>query len=228
MATKSVEELHSPVSHAPSMVHQIGNPSPMAMGTFATTLLTLSLSMMGFRGVETQTVFIANLCFAAGLGMLISAQWEIARGNSFGYAYLSAYAFFYGGYGVILCPSLGVLQSYGGATAEYHNALGFYVLIWAVLSLFFMLASAPTNLVSFGIFTTIFFCFLFDAASNFALADGHESNAKGLMQAGGAFGFISGLLGFYSCAAGMCADALPFTLPVGDTSRFFKKNHKTL
>lgn len=61
------------------------------MGTFATTLLTLSLSMMGFRGVETQTVFIANLCFAAGLGMLISAQWEIARGNSFGYAYLSAY-----------------------------------------------------------------------------------------------------------------------------------------
>jgi succinate-acetate transporter protein len=83
-------------------------------------------------------------------------------------------------------------------------------------------------LVSFGIFTTIFFCFLFDAASNFALADGHESNAKGLMQAGGAFGFISGLLGFYSCAAGMCADALPFTLPVGDTSRFFKKNHKSL
>ncbi|KAL6355613.1 hypothetical protein LRP88_11216 [Fusarium phalaenopsidis] len=227
MATKSVEELHSPVSHAPSMVHQIGNPSPMAMGTFATTLLTLSLSMMGFRGVATQTVFIANLCFAAGLGMLISAQWEIARGNSFGYAYLSAYAFFYGGYGVILCPSLGVLQSYGGATAEYHNALGFYVLS-KIKTLIFSDRQANANLVSFGIFTTIFFCFLFDAASNFALADGHESNAKGLMQAGGAFGFISGLLGFYSCAAGMCADALPFTLPVGDTSRFFKKNHKSL
>ena len=37
-------------------------------------------------------------------------------------------AVFYGGYGVILCPSLGVLESYGGATPEYHNALGFYVL----------------------------------------------------------------------------------------------------
>jgi uncharacterized protein len=61
------------------------------MGGFATTLLTLSLSMMGFRGVETQTVFIANLCFAAGLGMLISAQWEMLRGNTFGYSALSAF-----------------------------------------------------------------------------------------------------------------------------------------
>jgi succinate-acetate transporter protein len=98
------------------------------MGTFATTLLTLSLSMMGFRGVETQTIFIGNLCFAAGLCMFVSAQWEMARGNTFGYSALSAYAVFYGGYGVILCPSLGVLESYGGATPEYHNALGFYIL----------------------------------------------------------------------------------------------------
>lgn len=35
---------------------------------------------------------------------------------------------FYGGYGVILCPSLGVMESYGGATPEYHNAIGFFVL----------------------------------------------------------------------------------------------------
>lgn len=65
--------------------------SPLAMGTFATTLLTLSLSMMGFRGVETQTIFIGNLCLAAGLCMFVSAQWEMARGNTFGYSALSAY-----------------------------------------------------------------------------------------------------------------------------------------
>lgn len=68
--------------------------SPLAMGGFATTLLTLSLAMMGFRGVETQTVFIANLCFAAGIGMLISAQWEMVRGNTFGYTSLSAFGSF--------------------------------------------------------------------------------------------------------------------------------------
>lgn len=41
---------------------------------------------------------------------------------------ITSLAVFYGGYGVILCPSLGVLDSYGGPTPEYHNALGFYVL----------------------------------------------------------------------------------------------------
>nr|CEG05252.1 unnamed protein product [Fusarium clavum] len=202
MATKSIEEIrsNSPAPMSVSLGHQIGNPSPLAMGTFATTLLTLSLSMMGFRGVETQTIFIGNLCLAAGLCMFVSAQWEMARGNTFGYSALSAYAVFYGGYGVILCPSLGVLESYGGATPEYHNALGFYVL---------SLLGRSNTVLHAGI-------------------SSYLEVAKALMKAAGVFGFISGLLGYYSCAASMCTDALPFELPCGDTSRYFKKTRKQL
>jgi hypothetical protein len=48
---------------------------------------------------------------------------------------INSLAVFYGGYGVILCPSLGVLDSYGGPTPEYHNALGFYVLSKSLLML---------------------------------------------------------------------------------------------
>lgn len=61
------------------------------MGGFATTLLSVSLAMMNFRGVFTQTIFMGDLCFVAGIGMLISAQWEMARGNTFSYTVLSAY-----------------------------------------------------------------------------------------------------------------------------------------
>ena len=61
------------------------------MGGFATTLLTLSLAMMGFRGVTVQTVFIGNLCFVACVGLLISAQWEMVKGNTFAYTVLSAF-----------------------------------------------------------------------------------------------------------------------------------------
>lgn len=69
-------------------------------------------------------------------------------------------AFFYGGYGVIMIPALGIVDAYGGYTPEYHNALGFFVLckryalklspslsltfsslVWAVFNLFFLLAS---------------------------------------------------------------------------------------
>ncbi|UKZ93217.1 uncharacterized protein TrAFT101_008138 [Trichoderma asperellum] len=57
---------------------RLANPSPLAMGGFATSLLTVSLSMMGFRGVSNQTVFLGDLCFVACIALLISAQWEMA------------------------------------------------------------------------------------------------------------------------------------------------------
>lgn len=53
--------------------------------------MALSLSAMGFRGVSNQSVFVANLCFLAGLGLLISAQWEMVRGNTFEYTVLAAF-----------------------------------------------------------------------------------------------------------------------------------------
>ena len=65
--------------------------SPLGFGCFATTLMTLSLSLMGFRGVSNQPVFIGNLCFLAGLGLLISAQWEMVKENAFSYTVLAAF-----------------------------------------------------------------------------------------------------------------------------------------
>lgn len=36
--------------------------------------------------------------------------------------------FYYGGYGFMLLPSVGIIETYGGQTAEYHNAFAFYQL----------------------------------------------------------------------------------------------------
>ncbi|KAI7107976.1 hypothetical protein KC365_g4536 [Hortaea werneckii] len=178
---------------------ELGNPTPMAMGGFATTLLTVSLAMMEFRGVHTQTVFVGDLCFVAGIGLLISAQWEMAKGNTFAYTVLSAFGLFYGGYGFIMIPALGVADAYGGAsTPEYYNAMGFFVLIWAVLNIFFLIASLPFNIVYIGIFLTVELCFSLDAASYFRRADGDPVAGLALSKAAGAFGFISGLLGYYA------------------------------
>ena len=60
--------------------------------------------------------------------MVISAQWEIVRGNTYAYTVLSAFGLFYGGFGAIITPLFGVEASYAGNTAEYNNALGFFVL----------------------------------------------------------------------------------------------------
>lgn len=63
-----------------------------------------------------------------GIGMVISAQWELVLGNTYAYIVLSAFGFFYGGYGAIITPLFGVTTSYGSDTVEYNNALGFFLI----------------------------------------------------------------------------------------------------
>lgn len=60
--------------------------------------------------------------------MVVSAQWELILGNTYAYTVLSAFGFFYGGFGAIITPLFGVAESYGTDTAGYNNALGYFVL----------------------------------------------------------------------------------------------------
>jgi succinate-acetate transporter protein len=83
---------------------------------------------MGWRNLSVTNVFIGNFFFVAGIGMVVSAQWELALGNSYGYTVLSAFGLFYGGFGAIITPLFGVKESYGEDLASYNNALGFWVL----------------------------------------------------------------------------------------------------
>ncbi|CAK3791591.1 acetate transporter [Lecanosticta acicola] len=206
---------------------QIGSPTALAIGAFATTLTTLSLALMGFRGVSVTNAFIGDFFGVAGIGMFVSANWELVLGNTYAYTVLAAFGLFYAGFGFIITPSFGVAESYGGAnSAEYNNAVGFFVLMWAVWNLFFLLGSLPINLVYIGIFFTVQMAFTLVAAAYFLTADGLVSEAKAVNKAAGAFAFASGMLGYYTVANLMCQESIHFSFPMGDTSRFFRKKTK--
>ncbi|KAH8203430.1 hypothetical protein TruAng_002414 [Truncatella angustata] len=200
-------------------------PKSLGAGVFATTLTTLSLSLMEWRGVTTDNVFIANFFFAAAFGLVVTAQWELAIGNGFSYTVFSAFGLFYAGYGAILTPAFGVAAAYGDDVQQYNNALGFFVILWTVFVLTFLVASLPTNLVYIWIFFTVDLAFLLIAASYFAAADGNHTAAIGLKKAGGVFCFLAGLVGWYLTFALLLKDSL-IDLPLGDTSRYFGKVKK--
>ncbi|KAL6832185.1 GPR1/FUN34/yaaH family domain-containing protein [Trichoderma camerunense] len=197
----------------------LANPGALGFGSFAATLMALSLSAMDFRGVSNQSVFVANLCFLAGLGLLISAQWEMVRGNTFEYTVLAAFGLYYGGYGVLILPSTGILESYQGDTAEYYNAFGIYQLVWCVLNLFFFIASLPTGGPNIIIYGGLELSYIFNCIAHFVRADGNVATSTSLTKAGGAFGFIASLAGFYMLGHELCQDVLPFRVPVYNTSR---------
>ena len=85
-----------------------------------------------------------------------------------------------------------------------------------------------SNLVYAGIFLAVQLAFTLVAAAYFAAADGHMATSVALQKAGGAFGFVSGMLGYYTVGNLMCQDALgwAFSFPMGDTSRFFERKAK--
>ncbi|KAI9659546.1 MAG: hypothetical protein M1821_001805 [Bathelium mastoideum] len=202
---------------------QIGNPTALAIGAFATTITTLSLSLMEWRGVTVANAFIGNFFFLAGIGMVVSAQWEIVLGNTYAYTVLAAFGLFYAGYGALLTPGFGVKESYGDDIVGYNNALGFWVLMWAVWNIFFLIGSITLNLVYIGIFATIEIAFTLVAASSFAAADGNMAASLAIQKAAGVFAFVSGMLGYYTVGNLMCQDALNFDFPMGDMGRFFRK-----
>ena len=153
----------------------------------------------------------------------MTAQWELVKGNSFGYTVLSAFGLFYGGFGAIITPFFGVAGTYADDTVMFNNALGFFVLMWSVFNLFFLIGSLTINLVYIGIFATVELAFVLVAASYFATADGNVAAGIALKKAGGVFAFLSGLLGWYTLGHLMCQEALFFSFPMGDTSHFYKR-----
>ena len=76
-------------------------------------------------------------------------------------------------------------------------------------------------MVYIGIFFTVEMAFTLVSASYFLTADSNLGTATAVKKTAGAFAFISGMLGYYTVGNLMCKEALFFSFPMGDTSRFF-------
>ncbi|CEJ55263.1 hypothetical protein PMG11_01531 [Penicillium brasilianum] len=220
-----VERQETPIQQETVKPKSLGAGSALALGAFGTTLTTLSLSLMEWRGVTTNNVFVANFFFIAAFGLVITAQWELSIGNGFAYTVFSAFGLFYAGYGALLTPSFGIAAAYGDDTAQYNNAVGFFMMLWTVFVFTFLVASLPSNIAYILVFFLVDLGFLTVAASYFAKADGHAASAVALQKSGGVFCFLAGLIGWYIVFHLLLQDSL-LDLPLGDTSRYFGKKKK--
>lgn len=117
------------------------------------------------------------------------------------------------------------------------------VIVWTIFVFTFLVASINSNIVFILIYLFVDLGFLLIAASYFAKADAHINAATGLQKAGGASCFVAGLLGWCVLRRTTCTDFVNLTadavnryltfhlllkeelleLPLGDTSKYFKK-----
>ncbi|KAJ1302208.1 hypothetical protein OPQ81_001032 [Rhizoctonia solani] len=193
---------------------KLGNPTPLGLFSFATTVLILSLYNAGARNINVPNVVVGMTLGVGGLCQLLAGMWEFVTGNTFGATAFSLYGGFWFSFGLIYWPSSGILAAYqGGAASQLSSALGIYLTTWTVVTLIMFGATFKSSIALASTFFFLILTFLLLAISQF-------TGSVAVTKAGGILGCITSVLALYIGAAGLYSpDASYFVLPVGDLTR---------
>ncbi|GAA5916118.1 hypothetical protein JCM6882_003941 [Rhodosporidiobolus microsporus] len=212
---------------------RVGNPGLTGLAVHAVTLMSISTQFMQWRGVVLPNVFVGNLWFCSGLYMFLVSIFTMIKGETFSSMVFSVFGAFYLSYAAILTPAFGATAAFGDDTVSLNNALAIYLFVWNGAFFIIFLASLRTNaclvLLFFGVTMGVWLL----AGSYVELAklagSGLTTSAtfRALSKGGGAFLFISACSGFYLVLVQIFeAVDMPFTLPVGDLTRFWPKKKR--
>jgi succinate-acetate transporter protein len=188
----------------------VANPAPLGLSAFALT--TFVLSSANAKLFVAPAIVIGLAFFYGGLGQLIAGIQEYRAGNTFGATAFCSYGGFWLAFGFILLPFSGIVAAYipKGAivpSADFHTALGYFLLGWAIFTAMLLLAALRTNLALIAVFLFLTLTFL-------ALAIGELGGGSNWGQIGGWLGIVTAVVAWYTALAGvLAAGKSVFNLP---------------
>ncbi len=188
----------------------VANPAPLGLSAFALT--TFVLSSANAKLFVAPAIVIGLAFFYGGLCQLIAGINEFRAGNTFGATAFCSYGGFWMAFGFILLPFSGIVAAYipKGASvpsADFHTALGYFLLGWAIFTTWMFFCTLRTNLALMGVF-------LFLALTFIALAIGELGGGTNWGQIGGWLGIITAVVAWYTAMAGVLASSKSmFNLP---------------
>jgi len=198
--------------HTASAVSTVANPGPLGLSAFALTTFVLSSINAGWFSAGATTVVLGLALFYGGAAQFAAGMWEFKTGNTFGATAFTSYGAFWLSFAAILLPGTGVLDSLVKA-GVVDQALGLYLLAWAIFTAIMFLGTLRNNFALIGVFGFLTLTFL-------SLALGHLiSGASGFLTLGGYLGIVTAILAWYTALAGILSSSKSaFTLPVGPIS----------
>ncbi|MGW2485745.1 acetate uptake transporter [Streptomyces sp. NPDC001606] len=166
------------------------DPAPLGLAGFALTTLLLSIINTDLLKEAGAIVPVLGLAvFYGGLAQFIAGLFEFRRGNTFGATAFVSYGAFWLSYWWI-APRL----PFAGDT---HNALGLFLLGWAIFTAFMAVAALRVSTAVLAVLVLLALTFLFLAIG--AFQTGRQPHA--MTQVGGWFGIATGLVAWYTAAA---------------------------
>ena len=136
----------------PARTLSIADPVPVGIAGFAMTTFVLSCINAGFFGGTTAAPMVLGLAiFYGGLVQLLAGMWAFRRGETFVAVAFCSYgggfwlSYFFLTY--VIAPHL--------APSVAGNAIGLYLIGWAIFTFYMTIAALKTNLAVLWVFITL-------------------------------------------------------------------------
>lgn len=161
------------------------NPGPLGLLGFGMTTVLLNLHNAGL--LPLSIVIVAMGIALGGLAQIIAGIRELCQGNTFGGTAFTAYGLFW--WSLVLIWTNPFAE--GGLEAASKEAMGYYLLLWGIFTLFMFIGTLKHNRATqfvFGSLTLLFFL----------LAIGDFTHSHVVTTIAGVVGIICGLSAIYS------------------------------
>jgi uncharacterized protein len=135
------------------IVDTTGNMFPLAFVTVGMNLILLSLANAGCYPLDS--MILAMCLFCGGFGQFVAGTWAWRKGISFAATALTMYGlFFLTLFGLIVFPGFGI------GKAPTPTAMGAFMLVWGVFTVFMFIGTLKLYRalqVVFGLLTVLYF-----------------------------------------------------------------------
>ncbi len=166
-----------------------GNPAPLGLLGFGMTTVLLNIHNAGFFPMNA--MILAMGIFVGGLAQVVAGVQEWKKNNTFGATAFTAYGMFWLTLvGIVLLPQ----TSLGKGLAPDAGAMGAFLLMWGLFTLFMLIGTLRLNRMLQVVFFTLTLLF-------FLLAIGEFSGSAAVTRFAGYEGILCGLSACYGSMA---------------------------
>src|SRR5919197_768240 len=184
----------------------VADPAPLGLGAFALTTFVLSAHNAGWA---PDLVWVGLALFYGGLAQFMAGMWEFRNRNTFGSTAFTTYGSFW-----LSLAAFVVLDLFGKvpSSVDVGDALGWFLLAFAIFNTYMLLWSTMVNRAVFLVFLTLEVTEILLFIGFFA----GQADRDGLVMVGGWVGVLTALVAWYTSAAGVAnAMAERPVVPVG-------------
>jgi succinate-acetate transporter protein len=142
------------------MTKKLANPAPLGLMGFGMTTVLLNLHNAGLFALGS--MILAMGIFYGGIAQIIAGIMEFKKGNTFGTTAFTSYGLFWISLvALILLPKLGWIE------APSNIAMGFYLFMWGLFTLFMYFGTKTKNKALQTVFLTLTILFFLLALGDF-------------------------------------------------------------